>query len=91
VIEGEDEIKLDSGEANVYPATTIHHMAPVTRGVRLAVVTWLQSAVRDETKRGILFDNGIAAKQAEEIGNWQHQPQMTKIYNNLLRYAAEPH
>jgi PKHD-type hydroxylase len=90
VIEGEDEIKLDCGEAYVYPATTIHHVAPVTRGVRLAVVTWLQSAVRDETMRSILFDTAIAAKQAEEIGNWQHQLQMTKIYNNLLRYAAEP-
>jgi PKHD-type hydroxylase len=51
---GNEEIKLDAGEAIVYSSNSIHHVAPVTRGARLAAVTWVQSMVRDENLRGIL-------------------------------------
>ena len=43
---GEQPIKLDAGEAIVYPSSSMHHVAPVTRGVRYAAVTWVQSAYR---------------------------------------------
>lgn len=86
---GEQEIKLDSGEAVVYASTTIHRVAPVTRGVRLAAVTWIQSSVRDERLREILFDLNQAASQAGASGNHDLSVLLSKSYNNLLRYAIE--
>jgi PKHD-type hydroxylase len=90
VIEGSDEIKLDVGEAFVYPATSIHHVAPVTRGVRLAVVTWLQSAVRNEQVRAALYDLWIVGREVEKLNDYQLKLRLSKSYQNLIRYAAEP-
>jgi PKHD-type hydroxylase len=90
VIAGQEEIKLDSGEAYVYPATSIHHVAPVTRGVRLAAITWLQSAVRDAALRTILYDLSCAASRAQTLGDRGFSIQLMKVYHNLFRYAAEP-
>ncbi len=53
---GEQEIKLPYGHAVVYPSSTLHRVAPVTRGERLAAVTWVQSHVRDPARREILYD-----------------------------------
>jgi len=80
---GEQEIKLDAGEAIVYPATTVHQVAPVTQGRRLAAVTWVQSAVSDERLRAILFDLGKANEQAGA------NTLLNKSYHNLLRYAID--
>jgi PKHD-type hydroxylase len=85
---GEQEIKLDAGEAVLYSATSVHRVAPVTRGVRLAAVTWVQSSIRDEGMRGILFDLHGCLDQVDS-----HSPvalRLGKVYHNLLRYAAEP-
>jgi PKHD-type hydroxylase len=90
VIGGGDEVKLDCGEAFVYPATTIHHVTPVTRGVRFAAVTWVQSTVRNEQMRGILFDLARAVRQAEPLQNHDLSLLLSKTYQNLIRYAAEP-
>jgi PKHD-type hydroxylase len=87
---GSEEIKLSPGEAVVYSAATVHHVAPVTRGVRLAAVTWIQSVVRDERIREILQDLAKAAQRAEALKDSQLQLRLSKSYNNLLRYAAEP-
>jgi PKHD-type hydroxylase len=87
---GEEEIKLDCGEAIVYPATSVHHVAPVTRGVRLAAVTWIQSAVHDERVRAILYDLSHALIQAEKEKNHSMTLLLSKSYHNLVRYAAEP-
>jgi PKHD-type hydroxylase len=62
---GQQEIKLEAGEAVVYSATALHRVAAVTRGVRLAAVTWVQSAVPDERLRSILFDLGTVCRQAD--------------------------
>lgn len=91
VIPGAGRIKLDVGEAYIYPATSIHRVQPVTRGVRLAVVTWFQSAVRDETLRGILFDLARGVQAADAMKDFEHQLLLSKCYHNLIRYAAEPH
>jgi PKHD-type hydroxylase len=90
IIPGAGQIKLDVGEAYVYPATSIHRVQPVTSGVRLAVVTWFQSAVRDQILRGILFDLARGIQRAETLGDFDHQLLLTKCYQNLIRYAAEP-
>jgi len=86
---GEEEIKLDAGEAIVYPSTTVHRVAPVTRGVRLAAVGWMQSAVADDRLRAILFDLNKAVKQAEENGPHDSALLLNKSYSNLLRYALQ--
>jgi PKHD-type hydroxylase len=86
---GEQEVKLDAGEAVVYPSTTIHRVTPVTRGVRLAAVTWIQSGVRDERLRTILFDLNQAASHAAAKGDHDLSVTLSKSYNNLLRYAIE--
>jgi PKHD-type hydroxylase len=87
---GEEEIKLDAGEAIVYPASSIHYVAPVTRGTRLAAVTWVQSMVRDERLRTILYDLARASKQADIAKSPDLLLVLGKSYHNLLRYAAEP-
>jgi PKHD-type hydroxylase len=46
--------RLAAGSALVYPSTTIHQVAPVTRGVRIAAITWLQSWIADAARREIL-------------------------------------
>ena len=84
---GEQEIKLDAGEAIIYSATTLHRVAPVTRGIRLVALTWIQSAVPDERLRAILFDLSGAFKRAESLGDTQLATDLNKSYHNLLRYA----
>ena len=87
---GKEEIKLDRGEAVVYPASYIHHVSHVVRGVRLAAVTWLQSAVRDERLRAILHDLYRAVNRTAADGNHELSLTLNKNYHNLIRYAAEP-
>jgi PKHD-type hydroxylase len=87
---GQEEIKLDAGEAVAYSANSVHHVAPVTRGVRLAAVTWAQSVVRDERVRAILCDLGGAIARSEAAGDPELSLLLSKSYHNLLRYAAEP-
>jgi PKHD-type hydroxylase len=87
---GEQEVKLAAGEAVVYPAGTLHRVTPVTRGVRLAAVTWIQCAVRDERLRSILCDLGQALHQAEAANDTEAILLLSKCYHNLLRYAVEP-
>jgi PKHD-type hydroxylase len=86
---GEEEIKLEAGEAVVYPSSTVHRVTPVTRGVRLAAVTWIQSSVPDERLRAILFDLGNAMRKADESCNQELRTLLHKSYNNLLRHALD--
>jgi PKHD-type hydroxylase len=83
-------VKLQAGNMILYPATGVHRVEPVTRGVRHAVVFWVQSAVRDADKRRILFDLDMAVQRLTglnpenpEIGNF------TACYSNLVRMWAE--
>ncbi len=87
---GQEEIKLDAGEAVAYSASAIHHVNPVTRGVRLAAITWAQSMVRDESMRAILFDLNSAIARLGTAGGPELSLLLMKSYHNLLRYAAEP-
>lgn len=87
---GEEEIKLDAGEAVAYSASHIHHVNPVTRGARLAAITWAQSAIRDERVRGILSDLRVAIARCGTDGDRELSLLLSKSYHNLLRYAAEP-
>ncbi len=84
---GHEEIKLSAGEAIIYPANTVHHVAPVTRGTRLVAVTWIQTAVQDDRMRALLIDLQKAIKLVEQ----KEDPLLllSKSYHNLLRITAE--
>ena len=84
---GEEEIKLAAGEAIVYSADTVHRVAPVTRGVRMAAVTWVQTAVRDSKMRTVLYDLFLALRKVE--ANEDPKLLLSKSYNNLLRMNSE--
>jgi PKHD-type hydroxylase len=84
---GERAIKLPAGDMVLYPATAIHHVSPVTRGARIASFFWMQSMVRDDHHRTLLFDIGTALAQIEEALPAKH-PAITKltgVYFNMFR------
>ena len=87
---GEQEIKLPAGAAVVYPSSTLHQVAPVTRGERLAAVTWVQSHVRDPAKREILYDlHRMREKLAKLRPDEEEADLAFKTYANLLRMWSE--
>lgn len=88
--DGDRTYKLEAGSAIVYPSSTLHQVEPVTEGVRLAAVGWIQSLVRDPNEREILFDldttrRSIFAKEGKTI----EFDLISKSYANLLRKWAE--
>jgi PKHD-type hydroxylase len=88
---GEQSIKLPAGHMVLYPASSLHHVAPVTRGTRVASFFWIQSMVRDNEARRILFDLDSAV-QSVATTNGQSDPaavKLTGVYHNLLRRWAE--
>lgn len=88
---GEQEIKLDAGDAILYPAGTIHRVAPVTRGARLACVGWVQSLVADAVQREVLFDLAVTRTRLEQARAPQAELlTLDKSISNLLRMWAQP-
>lgn len=87
---GEQEIALEAGDAVLYPATSIHRVAPVTRGVRLAAVGWVQSTIADAARREILFDLSVARTRLADSGAEREQLLLLdKSISNLLRLWAQ--
>ena len=83
---GEDAIKLAAGDLVVYPATTLHRVATVGNGERLAMVGWVQSLVRDAGRREILFDLDSARRALfERHGKTAEYDLLAKSAANLLR------
>jgi PKHD-type hydroxylase len=88
---GPQEVKLAAGEAVVYPASTLHRVAEVTRGRRLVVVGWVQSQVRDPAQREILYDlERIKRLLAEKMPDSPETDWAFKTQANLLRMWADP-
>jgi PKHD-type hydroxylase len=87
---GVHEVKLPAGSLILYPASSLHHVRPVTRGTRLASFFWIQSMVRDDGRRTLLFDLDLAIQQLSE-GAPSTSPavRLTGIYHNLLRQWAD--
>ncbi|MBN8606014.1 MAG: Fe2+-dependent dioxygenase [Caulobacterales bacterium] len=86
---GDQSLKLSAGDAILYPATTIHYVAPVTRGARIAAVGWIQSYVAEAAQREILFDLSVARARFSEAGAPREQVLlMDKSISNLLRMWA---
>ncbi len=88
---GPQSVKLPAGHMVVYPASSLHRVAPVTRGVRVASFFWLQSMVRDDGARGILFDldQGVQAVAAAQGQGNPATVRLTGVYHNLLRRWAD--
>ncbi|GAM98384.1 iron-uptake factor PiuC [alpha proteobacterium U9-1i] len=88
---GEQSIKLEAGDALLYPAGSIHQVAPVQQGVRLAAVGWLQSVIADPQQRELLFDLSIARSRLAEAGVAREDVlRLDKAVSNLLRMWAKP-
>jgi PKHD-type hydroxylase len=87
---GSHGVKLPAGHLILYPATSLHHVRPVTRGARLASFFWIQSMVRDDGQRTILFDLDTAIQRLN-LDHHEHPSsvQLTGVYHNLLRRWAE--
>lgn len=86
---GDQEIRLEAGDAILYPAGSIHHVAPVTRGARLAAVGWLQSHIADAAQRELLFDLSVARARLAEAGVAREELlRLDKSISNLLRMWA---
>jgi PKHD-type hydroxylase len=83
---GMHSVKLAAGDMILYPSTSLHHVRPVTRGARLASFFWIQSMVRDDGERTLLFDLDMAIQR---LGGEGPAVQLTGIYHNLLRRWAE--
>lgn len=87
---GEQEVKLPAGGAVVYPSETLHQVAPVTAGERLAAVTWARSYVRDAAQRELLADLLAVQKKLAAIAPDEFETDLAfKTYSNLLRMWSE--
>lgn len=87
---GEHEVKLPAGDIIIYPSSSLHRVMPVTRGTRLAAFFWVQSLVRDDSKRRMLFELDTAIQTLTRTGaDAPAVLQLTGLYHNLLRQWGE--
>ncbi|HEY5328612.1 MAG TPA: Fe2+-dependent dioxygenase [Acidobacteriaceae bacterium] len=92
---GSKSVKLPAGHMVLYPATSLHRVEPVTRGARVSSFFWIQSMIRQDSQRTLLFDLDQAIERlagsssAKENGVKASSVQLTGVYHNLLRQWAE--
>jgi PKHD-type hydroxylase len=87
---GSKSVKLPAGHMILYPSTSLHQVTPVTRGTRLCSFFWLQSMIRDNSRRSMLFDMDVAIQRlGAEMATHPSTIQLTGVYHNLLRQWAE--
>ena len=88
---GQRSVKLAAGDLVLYPSTSVHKVMPVTRGARLASFFWIQSMVRDNEKRAVLFELDSIVQKLGAAGDAQHDEalRLAGVYHNLLRFWAD--
>jgi PKHD-type hydroxylase len=87
---GEKRVKLEAGDAVLYPSSSLHQVAPVTHGERLVALTWIQSYVRDPAQRELLYELNLAReKMLKEAPEARTTGYVDRSYANLLRMWAE--
>jgi PKHD-type hydroxylase len=95
---GEQRIKFDAGDLVMYPGTSVHRVEPVTRGARLACFFWIESMVRQDAQRRLLYEMDLAITSLRQKGMAQSAPgtaespevvRLTGCYHNLLRMWAD--
>jgi PKHD-type hydroxylase len=88
--QGEEAFKLEAGAMVLYPSSTLHRVEPVTQGVRLVAVAWVQSLVKDPAKRELLFDLDTARQAIfAKDGKTAEFDLISKSHANLLRKWGE--
>ena len=87
---GETRVKFPAGDMVLYPGTSVHRVEPVTRGVRLASFFWIQSMVREDAKRDLLFqlDTGLQ-HLGRDVPDHAGVVQLMGVYHNLLRLWSD--
>lgn len=87
---GVHAVKLPAGHAILYPSTSLHHVRPVTRGARVASFSWIQSMIRSDADRTLLFDLDATIQELTRLSPAHHSAlSLTGVYHNLLRRWAE--
>jgi PKHD-type hydroxylase len=89
---GSNSVKLPAGDMILYPSTSLHHVTPVTRGARVSSFFWLQSMIRQDAHRALLFDLDTAIQRiaaSTDSAVQQSSVQLTGVYHNLMRQWAE--
>jgi PKHD-type hydroxylase len=87
---GVHSVKLPAGHMILYPSSSLHHVRPVTRGARIASFFWIQSMVRDDATRTLLFDLDTAIQRlTADHADHPSVVQLTSVYHNLVRRWAE--
>jgi PKHD-type hydroxylase len=87
---GAHSVKLAAGHMILYPSTSLHHVRPVTRGARISSFFWIQSMIREDAERTLLFDLDAAIQRVnKQLPSDASSVQLTGIYHNLVRRWAE--
>ena len=87
---GVHSVKLPAGDMVIYPATSLHRVTPVTRGARVSSFFWIESMIRDDAKRALLFDMDMAlVRLNQQAPGHQSLVSLTGCYHNLLRMWGE--
>jgi len=87
---GVHSVKLAAGHMVLYPSTSLHNVQPVTRGARVSSFFWIQSMVRDDGQRTLLFDLDTAIQRLTlDLPDHPAAVQLTAVYHNLLRRWAD--
>ena len=87
---GDATVKLQAGDAMVYPTGAIHQVMPVTKGERLAVVTWMQSMIADPTQRRIVYELDLVCQSVlQKMPDSDEHRALMRNYGNLVRLWAE--
>jgi PKHD-type hydroxylase len=87
---GMHSVKLAAGDMVLYPATSLHTVTPVTRGVRVGCFFWVQSLVRDDGQRQMLFDMDNAIQRLNQTdADALARRTLVGCYHNLLRQWSE--
>ena len=87
---GSHRVKLAAGDMAVYPATSLHEVTPITRGRRLASFFWVQSLVRDDAQRAMLFDLDNAIQRLNQTGaDALARRSLVGVYHNLMRQWSD--
>lgn len=89
---GVHQVKLEAGDLILYPASSLHRVEAITRGERVSSFFWIQSMVREDARRALLFDMDMAIQRAAQtLGQGDASiVSLTGAYHNLLRMWAEP-
>jgi PKHD-type hydroxylase len=87
---GAKRVKLPAGHLILYPSTSLHQVDPVTQGARVASFFWIQSLVREDAQRAVLFDMDQSIQQLN-IATPDHPAlvQLTGVYHNLVRMWSQ--